>query len=148
MDWGAFEKFHDNYLPGIGEGETKANQINTAVCKLVYKWYNDGDVFDSTYNMISGWNDISSYANWLYNYYPEVRPILDRIKTIETNEEYEQLLYDLCEYFWTDGFLEAENEKPKEGSVYDCDSPFEFVESYEEEDEDDYWNEGEDEGED
>lgn len=142
MDWIEFDRFHNKYLPPFGEGETKASQIDTAVSKLVYKWFNDGDVFDNTYNM-EGWcNDISSYANWLYRYYPDVRPILDRIKTLTTDEEYEQLLYDLCEYFWADGFLEAENEKPKEGSVYSCNSPFEFSDEPEE-DEDDCWDDDE-----
>ena len=151
MNWSAFNKFHNNYLPAKGEGETRASQIDTAASKLVYKWFNDGDVYDNTYNMGGWWNDISSYANWLYNYYSEVRPILDRIKTIETDEEYEQLLYDLCEYFWADGFLEAENEKPKEGSVYECESPFEFVEGcdddeddWEEEDEEEDYNDDDD----
>ena len=48
--------------------------------------------------------------------------------------------YEKCKeilYFWADGFLEAENEKPKEGSVYECESPFKFVENYEDDDDED-----------
>ena len=51
-EWSYFDKFetiNDRYLPSQGEGETKATQVVTAVTKLVYKWYNDGDVYDNTY---------------------------------------------------------------------------------------------------
>ena len=47
VDWGYFNKFEDTidkYMPSSGEGETMASQIATAINKLVYKWYNDGDV--------------------------------------------------------------------------------------------------------
>ena len=70
VDWSYYDKpefkaINSEYLPARGEGETKATQIVTAVNKLVYKWYNDGDVFDNT-GALSGWaNDLSSYANWL-----------------------------------------------------------------------------------
>ena len=67
-NWDYFDRFEgieDKYLPVQGEGETKASQIVTAVAKLVYKWYNDGDVFDNTHHL-EGWaNDLSDYANWL-----------------------------------------------------------------------------------
>lgn len=55
VDWGYFDKFEwadEKYLPCRGEGETKATQIVTAINKLVYKWYNDGDVFDNTHYLI------------------------------------------------------------------------------------------------
>ena len=63
-----FKQINDSYLPDTGEGDTMATQICTAVNKLIYGWYNDGDVYDNTY-MIDGWcNDLSSYANWLYGH--------------------------------------------------------------------------------
>ena len=69
--WSAFDEFDgicDQYLPSRGEGDTMASQIVTAINKLIYKWFNDGDVYDNSY-FIQGWcNDISSYANWLYEY--------------------------------------------------------------------------------
>jgi hypothetical protein len=82
VDWGYYDKFetlNDNYLPVRGEGETVATQIVTAVCKLVYKWYNDGDVFDNTHHL-EGWaNDLSSYANWLYENTKDAWKILNKI---------------------------------------------------------------------
>ena len=49
VDWSYFRKFEPfnrQYLPDRGEGDTLATQAATAVTKLVYKWYNDGDVYD------------------------------------------------------------------------------------------------------
>ena len=54
VDWeyfNKFEKINDKYLPLSGQGETMATQICTVVNKLVYKWYNDGDVFDNTHGL-------------------------------------------------------------------------------------------------
>lgn len=36
------------YLPENGEGNSLASQAVTAVSKLVYKWFNDGDVYDKS----------------------------------------------------------------------------------------------------
>ena len=70
VDWSYYDKFNtliDKYLPRQGEGENMATQIVTVVNKLVYKWYNDGDVYDNTH-MLDGWcNDLSSYATYINN---------------------------------------------------------------------------------
>ena len=69
VEWDYFDKFQkiiDKYMSSNGEGETKASQVVTAINKLIYKWYNDGDVFDNTHHLKGWWNDLSSYANWLY----------------------------------------------------------------------------------
>jgi hypothetical protein len=73
VDWSYYDKkefdeIDEKYLPASGEGENMASQIVLAVNKLVYKWYNDGDVYDNTYGL-EGWaNDLSDYANWLWRY--------------------------------------------------------------------------------
>ena len=119
VDWGYYDKFedvNDNYLPYKGEGATKAMQITTAVNKLVYKYYNDGDVFDNTH-YLSGWaNDLSSYANWLY-YHTDARDILDKIIHCMTNEDYEDLLKELADKLLDEKFCnieESNKEKAKE----------------------------------
>ena len=143
VEWYEFNKFEavdEKYLPARGEGDTIATQITTAVSKLVYKWYNDGDVFDNTYKL-GGWcNDLSSYANWLYKNVEETRPILERIRKIKNEGEYEDMLLDLCNTVQTLEFL-ADKETEKVGSVYECDGPFEFREfgDYDEDYEDDGW---------
>ena len=148
MDWSYFDKFDDvcdKYLPVSGEGETIATQIITAVCKLVYKWYNDGDVFDNTH-FLKGWaNDLSSYANWLRKYTESARYILDNIDSIKTNEEYEQMLADLADILLKDEYLESMLKEEKIGSVYNCDGPYEFVQdSYDEEYDEEYDYDSED----
>lgn len=134
-----FEEINDKYLPMSGEGETRATQIVTAVNKLVYKWYNDGDVYDNTYNL-EGWcNDISTFANWLAAY-AGADDILSRIEkidnpTIEENEaEYEHILKDLADRYLDMKMLDQLNTWPKVGSVYTCKGPYVFEEHEEEED--------------
>ena len=149
VDWSyydnpIFDRINDEYLPDMGEGDTKATQIVTVLNKLIYKWYNDGDVFDNNYGL-SGWaNDLSSYANWMYNYVPESKPILDKIKSCFGNDDYELLLKDLADTFFDEELLESFNSEPKVGSIYDCDGPFSFTDWEEEDEEDweeDYWEE-------
>ena len=137
-DWSYFDKFHDvieKYMPWQGEGETVASQIVTAVNKLVYKWYNDGDVFDNTHGM-KGWcNDISSYANWLYFHATaEVRRILLSVYDCECDGDYEDLLAELADSLLNESVLEACTAL-KQGSIYKCDGPFEFRQDEEDEEE-------------
>lgn len=152
MDSDRFDKFSsvdEVYLPPWGEGDTKATQICTAVTKLVYKWYNDGDVFDNTHTM-EGWcNDLSCYANWLWKNVPESKPILAGIETCYRDDDYEQLLYDLCEAINTEEFLGNCANSPRIGTIYDCKGPFKFVEAGDDDDYyDDYCDDDEDEDED
>ena len=144
MNWDYFDKFeplNDIYLPPRGEGDTLATQIVTAVNKIIYKFYNDGDVFDNTYFLTRWANDLSSYANWLYKHIDESAPILDRIETIQSDNEYEKLLMDLADVLLNEEFLNKMNQSPKTGSVYDCDGPFKFNEYREDEydDDEDYY---------
>jgi hypothetical protein len=132
-----FGKINEKYLPSMGEGDTMATQIVTAVNKLVYKWYNDGDVFDNTH-YLEGWaNDLSSYANWLYEYTDDayVRETLDGIDTCYTAGDYEDLLRVLVSTLLDEDVLEGYNEKPAVGSIYDCEGIFKFIEYEDDEDE-------------
>lgn len=145
VDWNYYDKFAeitDKYMPDQGEGETLASQIVTAINKLVYKWYNDGDVYDNVHSGLSGWaNDLSSYANWLYKYCEEAKPILYDIYGMGDESDYETLLQELADACLNEEFLK-EFEKPKQGSIYNCDGPFEFSE-YNEEEEEDYYDDDE-----
>lgn len=154
VDWSFFNKFdhvNDLYLPAIGEGTTKATQTVTAVTKLVFKWYNDGDVYDNVNSPLEGWcNDLSSYANWLLKYRPEAGNILYGIGNCYNDGEYEDLLAELAELLLDDEDLERLNKEPAEGSIYKCDGPFEFRDPCDDEDdwyEDDYEDDYEDEDE-
>ena len=146
VDWNYYDKFAeitDKYMPDQGEGETLASQIVTAINKLVYKWYNDGDVYDNVHSGLSGWaNDLSSYANWLYKYCEEAKPILYDIYGMGDESDYETLLQELADACLNEEFLK-EFEKPKQGSIYNCDGPFEFSEYSEDEEEEDYYDDDE-----
>ena len=129
VNWDYFDRFKkvtSNYLPDYGEGDTIASQAVTAVTKLVYKWYNDGDVFDNT-KYLEGWvNDLSSYANWLYNHTDRAK-MLENIFVISTESEYEDLLKELADSILDESWLSTQN-KQKEGSIYQCNGKFKFVE--------------------
>lgn len=132
-----FERVNQMYLPNIGQGETKATQICTAVNKLIYKWYNDGDVYDNTH-YIEGWfNDLSSYANWLEKY-ADCGDILSEIDSCWNGNDYEDILVRLADRCLDEEYLEKMNAEPAVGSIYDCDGQYRF-EEYSEEDEEEIW---------
>lgn len=139
MSWNDFDRFDEiinKYMEATGEGNTLASQIVTAVNKLVYKWFNDGDVFDNTHYMTGWCNDLSSYANWLYKNAPATDGILLRINDVKTEDEYEYLLHDLCVRTLNENYLSQAVGVDKTGSIYDCEGPFEFDEHLDDEDED------------
>lgn len=146
-DWGFFEKYEEaanKRMPDIGEGETMASQIATATSKLIYKYYNDGDVYDNTGALEGWWNDLSSYANWLHKYAKGAARILEGIGGCYTGSDYEDLLADLAENVLGEEYLQAYDSQPKQGSIYKCAGPFRYEEPEEDEEEDD-WEEEEDE---
>lgn len=140
INWSSFDEFSDTinkYMQPTGEGDTKASQIVTAVNKLIYKWYNDGDVYSNQY-FLQGWaNDLSDYANWLYKYVPESKNILAGISDCHSESDYSTLLYELAERCLDIYLLDEAETQPKVGSIYNCDGPFEFIE-YEDEDDEYY----------
>lgn len=132
-----FDEVNDKYLPAMGEGDTMATQICTAVNKLVYKWYNDGDVFDNQMSCMNGWcNDLSSYANWLYNNVRESQLILEQVDGMYESD-YEDLLQELADTLLDEEFLEYYN-REKVGTIYKCKGIFRFEEPIDD-DEDLYW---------
>lgn len=137
VDSGYYDKFEtvtEKYLPVSGEGETKATQIVTCVNKLVYKWYNDGDVFDNTYFLYDSCNDLSDFANWLYYYTTtEVKLILEEIKNCTTDGEYEDLLKELADKLLDENYLTEQNKLEKVFTIYDCDGKFKFEEQKDDE---------------
>lgn len=151
VKWSYYHKFdelNEEYLPYKGEGKTKATQIVTCVNKLVYKWYNDGDVFDNTKHLDGWWNDLSSYANWLYYYVDEeTQGILDKVYDCYNDSDYEDLLKELADKLLDEEFLAKQDKIEKMFTIYDCDGKFKFVELNDEEDEDDYYDDWEEENE-
>jgi thiaminase len=137
VQWDYYDKFEDitdMYLPISGEGNTKATQIVTAVNKLVYKYYNDGDVFDNTHYLVGGANDLSSYANWLYYQTTDkAENILDKIVECYNDDDYEDLLKELADELLNEEFLTKQNKIEKMKTIYNCNGKFEYKEEEDEE---------------
>lgn len=126
----------DKYLPKTGQGDTMATQIATAVCRLVHKWYNDGDVYDNT-GYMEGWcNDVSGCANWLARYVEGAREILDRIWDCACDEAYEDILNDIVDHCITEERLTDADKRPAVGDAYDEAGAYKFVERYDDDEED------------
>lgn len=131
--FGKFDSIIDKYIADRGEGETMASQIVAAVNKLIYKWYNDGDVYDNVHSYLAGWaNDLSSYANWLYNNVPETKDLLLDINGIKSDDDYDNILKGLADLTLSEDFLSKYLPKDKVGSIYSCSGPFEYKEVTEE----------------
>ena len=139
--WSYFDKFRtvvDEYLPDMGEGETVATQTVTAVNRLIYKWYNDGDVYDNVNSPMTGWcNDLSDQANWLALMGHKL--ILDRIFCCYSDGDYEDILADLADEALDEKALLAMSAIPKVGSIYDCKGSYEYSDFDYEDDEEDCW---------
>ena len=143
VNWSYYEKFeslNDKYLPCRGDGINMATQAVTAINKLVYKWYNDGDVYDNTH-YLTGWcNDISGSANWLATYVPETEVILNRVWNIYSESEYEDILKEVADIVFDEQLLAKLETQEKQGDAYSEDGNFEFIEEDEDEE---YWEEDE-----
>ena len=136
ISWESFDVFNgmtDRFMPTSGEGNTMASQAVTAVNKLVYKWFNDGDVYDNTSYMVGWCNDISDAANWLAANVPGCAHILNQIWECYDDDEYAEILFETCEE--VESRLPALVDEPKTGSIYDCPGDFRFVEQGCEDDE-------------
>ena len=138
-EWKDFDKFGevlDKYLPRKGEGATMASQLSAALSKIVYRWFNDGDVYDDT--TMTGWGeDLSSYANWIYRYIPEVGPVLRKVHACFTDEDYTNLLYNVSTRISKIIDFELLDTMEARGSIYDCDGPFSVTNDKDDDDEDD-----------
>lgn len=116
----------DRYLPTSGEGENMAEQAVTATNKIEFGWYNDGDVFDNTYQL-EGWaNDLSCYANWLHHYVPGAAEVLAGIKNISSDAEYAALVQELKNVVYNEGLLRQLEAEAALDSIYECDGPYKF----------------------
>ena len=131
-DFNDVSKRLEPYLEIKGQGNTMASQVAACVSNLVYHFFNDGDIFDTTHHLKTTCNDFSARANWLYLNQPATRPILDRIEKVRTKGDYADLLFDLCEIYDADTLASLAKEPAKE-DIYKSKCKF----SCEEEEEDD-----------
>lgn len=124
-DWGRsdWDKIQNKYLPKEGQGETLLTQAVTCVCKLVYRYFNDGDF----YAMFESYTDLTSYANWLYEHIEETREILDSVFEISSEQEYVDILWKLSGIIFSKSFVSKYKKIKAKGNVYKCDKDKHFV---------------------
>ena len=92
-----------NYLPVEWEWETMATQLATAICKIDYRWHNDGDRYDRQSCRYELW----TFANRIHNNVFKLK----RFNDYEDNLKY--LLIKWMRYLiWLDKY-------PKKWSVYE-----------------------------
>lgn len=132
-DFNDVSKRLEPYLEIKGQGTTMASQVAACVSNLVYHFFNDGDIFDTTHHLTASCNDFSARANWLYLNQPATRPILDRIEKVRTNGEYADLLFDLCEVYDADTLASLAKEPAKE-DIYTSKCKFSCPEPEEDDD--------------
>lgn len=135
VDWNYFNKFDaitDKYLPATGQGNNMAQQAVAAMCKLVFKWYNDGDIYDTTNYHLNGWaNDLSSYANWLHAN-TCIANELEGIYTANSEADYEHVLARCADKLMNEQVLAELASKAATGSIYECTGCFVWEEAQDE----------------
>ena len=89
------EQKSDALVPGSGKADTVAGEIVRAFDRITYRYYNDGDVVDAGYGIIT----VNSSFRYLYNIVPGVDeleiPQCSGLPDDINCDEYEEFLYDL-----------------------------------------------------
>lgn len=130
VDWNYYntpliDEINEKYLPSKGDGDSMATQACAAVNNLVYQWYNNGCPYDNSYELsIQSQDIVPHFANWLHNNLPELRIVLEEIKTCETVSEYEDILRDIADVVLDKDYLARLEDKPKVDSIYTADGIF------------------------
>ena len=118
-----YSKLSKDYLPSTDEGTNLAEQLVTASNKLIYGWYNNGDV------IAGDGNDLTNYANWIDINFKETQSIFVKAETIynSNDEDYLNLvLIPLIEFVFNEDRLKELSKYECKGSIYNCGGRFEY----------------------
>ena len=118
-----YSKLNKDYLPSTDEGTNLAEQLVTATNKLIYKWYNDGDV------IAGDGNDLTNYANWIDMNFKETQSIFVKAETIYNSDDEDYLnlvLIPLIEFVFDEDRLKELSRYECKGSIYNCGGRFEY----------------------
>lgn len=142
-DWHKYDDILDKYLPSRGEGDTVAEQVVTATNRIIFRWFNDGDMYDNhwAYGVVDSFEEnLPNCANWLYNWGPHpVEEVLYDVFDCESESDYEQILENIAEICFDEEWLSSpQGQHKKEGTIYDCEGPFSVEDTYDEEDDEWY----------
>lgn len=92
-----------NYLPRSGEWETMATQLATAVCKIKYRYFNDGDKYTS----LRCKEEVGTFANRIHNNCFKLK----RFDDYEDNLKYMLIM--------AISIIDSLKDTPAKGSVYE-----------------------------
>lgn len=117
VDWDEFDRFvkYKKYLPPMGEGDTMASQLATAVSTIVHRYYNDGDTVTKAWGYGASGN-MRNLTRWIRKYIPELRVYASRLLN-PREYDYEQTLYDIAAEM--EMIIDNYADEPKTGSIYD-----------------------------
>ena len=124
-DASKYSEVLDQYLPNVGEGDTIATQASTAVSRIGYRWFNDGDTI---------WTDeCQSCADWLYENIDGVKPVIDSLNEYmfacmpsinrKLYDLYGDKLKEIIDAVADENLLKELNDRPLAGSIYNCEGP-------------------------
>lgn len=150
------EDLFDKLVPAAGKAETVAGEIIRAICKITYRWFNDGDYAGYGYGMETA----GSACTYLTGF-DEIEPhIYTLLNIVDDEESYEKALLALSNVVIN--YLESHKELFSEKNEEDFQECFEWCgdddeeeerrhwgdPDWGEEDEDDDWDDDEDEDDD
>lgn len=119
----------NKYMESSGEGNTMASQMVTCVSNMIGKWFRNEDIYDNRFKMNWDCNSLSSYANWLYVYVPEVREYLNVIPFCGALE-YEDILLHIVDTIMHEDFISKYIDKDRtDESIYRMCGRFRVVNS-------------------
>ena len=137
-DLGKYYDVLSQYLPDTGEGDTMVTQLSTAVNRIVYRWFNDGDTI---------WTEeCQSFADWLWQNIARIDAVIDDmnqymfagspyIEDRTLSGIYEDCLKEILDIAADRDLLNDLDSRPANGSVYDCEGAvLEVMERYSEDD--------------
>ena len=107
---GTVEKLFDILVPPTGNAESTAGELTRAISKLIYRYYNDGDVFYKGYGIETCGNAIAFIVEKLESLDStagNMQQIIERVAENEyKDEKYETFLLDIADSIL---YLIAEN---------------------------------------
>lgn len=87
-----FSSLFDTYVPDEGKAFSVGGEIVRAVCRIVYRWYNDGDYAGYGY----GIETVGSACTYLYTEFPEFEETIEcLVNIVDSEDKYSKVLLAL-----------------------------------------------------
>lgn len=110
--WSEYDQFEDilnQYLPDVGQGDSKASQAVVCVNALVYAFYNESDTSST---------QVQKCSKWLKDNIPIARKYVEKLEDAESMNDYSDALYALADRILDNRALPVLAKQPAVGDVY------------------------------